>query len=685
MKLLFLQTMKKVPLKQKQKIKSASESSRHTWLWLALILLLTVLAYANAVNNDFIYQFDDDLYVTDNPDIKALTSHNLYRMFTTSYVGLYLPLTMLTYAVEYHFFGLDATAYHITNLLLHLINVWLVFLLILKIKPNTYVAALVALVFALHPMHVESVTWISERKDVLYLLFYLAAAIFYLRYIRKNSAGNYLITLGFFVLSLLSKTIAVSLPLLLLALDWYFGRSLTSRRVWLEKIPFFALSAVIGLLGIWFTSTAADTSTPDISWLHRPFIVADAVLMYLWKFLVPIQLKIYHYYPPTVSGVLPLRFYVSAATLLMLVVMVILLIKKSGNVKHDLILGLAIFVVPTLFILQIVPAGRAYAADRYTYFSYVGLAYVLAVSSWQIISTQNFSFRKWRNPLIIVLAVWLVMLVIMTRQRNTDWSDSITLFTDLIEKEPDRGHPYLIRGITWYQQGKMELALDDYNQSILRDTTDAKAFANRASVRGIKGDYAGALKDADRALRIQPGYASAINNRATAHFYLENYSQAVADYDALIAMDNAEAGNYRKKIMVLEKMADTAALIDSYQHLTRLEPDNYLNYAKAGELFYRQRNLKKAIHYFDEALRLDASQHVLLMLRANALFGMQRYEEALQDYARYAEITGDANAWYNAGQCCLKLERMDDACGYWEKAAIKNFVPALSRIREFCK
>ena len=677
--------MKKVPLKQKQKIKSASESSRHAWLWLALILLLTVLAYANAVNNDFIYQFDDDLYVTDNPDIKALTSHNLYRMFTTSYVGLYLPLTMLTYAVEYHFFGLDATAYHLTNLLLHLINVWLVFLLILKIKPNTYVAALVALVFALHPMHVESVTWISERKDVLYLLFYLAAAIFYLKYIRKNSAGNYLITLGFFVLSLLSKTIAVSLPLLLLALDWYFGRSLTSRRVWLEKIPFFALSAAIGLLGIWFTSTAADTSTPDISWLHRPFIVADAVLMYLWKFLVPVQFKIYHYYPPTASGVLPLRFYVSAAILLALTLSVFLLIKKSGNLKRDLILGLAIFVVPTLFILQIVPAGRAYAADRYTYFSYVGLAYVLAVSTRQIINTQKVSLRKWRNLLIIVLAIWLGMLGIVTRQRNTDWSDSIRLFTDLIQKKPDHGHPYLIRGITWYQQGKMELALDDYNQSILRDTTDAKAFANRASVRGIKGDYAGALRDADRALLIQPGHASAINNRATANFYLENYTQAVADYDALIAMDSLDGGNYQKKIMVLEKMADTAALITTYQRLMRLEPDNYLNYAKAGELFYRQKNLETAVHYFDKALRLDASQHVLLMLRANALFGMQHYEEALQDYARYAEITGDANAWYNAGQCSRKLERIEDACGYWEKAAEKNFAPALSRIREFCK
>ncbi|NCA85762.1 MAG: tetratricopeptide repeat protein [Clostridia bacterium] len=677
--------MKKVASRQQQKPKPLQKKSNRNWLWLALILLLTVLVYANAVDNDFIYQFDDDLYVTDNPDIKALTADNLYRMFTTSYVGLYLPLTMLTYAVEYHFFGLDATAYHLTNLLLHLINVWLVFLLIIKIKPNTYVAALVALVFALHPMHVESVAWISERKDVLYLLFYLAAAIFYLKYIRKNSAGNYLITLGFFVLSLLSKTIAVSLPLLLLALDWYFGRSLASRRVWIEKIPFFALSAAIGLLGIWFTSSAADTTTPDISWLHRPFIGADAVLMYLWKFLVPIQLKIYHYYPPTASGVLPLRFYVSAAILLSLLVAVILLIKKSGNLKRDLILGLAIFVVPTLFVLQIIPAGRAYAADRYTYFSYVGLAYMLAVSSWQIISTQKVSLRKWRTPLIIVMALWLMALGAITQQRNTDWSDSITLFTDLIQKDPDHGHPYLIRGITWYQQGKMELALTDYNQSILRDTTDAKAFANRASVRGIKGDYAGALRDANRALRIEPGYASAINNRATANFYLENYKQAVADYDALIAMDSSDAGNYRKKMMVLEKMADTAALIDSYQHLMRLEPDNYFNSAKAGELYYYQNKLETAIGYFDEALRRDASQHVLLMLRANALFGVQRFEEALKDYARYAEITGDANAWYNAGQCCLKLERIEAACEYWRKASEKNFAPALNRIKEFCR
>lgn len=677
--------MKKVVPKQKQKTEPAQKGSRRHWLWLALILLITVLAYANAVDNNFIYQFDDDLYVTDNPDIKALSAGNLYRMFTTSYVGLYLPLTMLSYAIEYHFFGLDAPAFHLTNLLLHLINVWLVFLLILKLKPNVYVASLVAFVFALHPMHVESVTWISERKDVLYLLFYLAAAIFYLKYIRKNSAGNYLITLGFFVLALLSKTIAVSLPLLLLALDWYCGRSLANWRVWIEKIPFFVLSAAVGLLGIWFTSTAADTTTPDISWLHRPFIVADAVLMYLWKFLVPLQLKIYHYYPPTASGMLPLRFYVSAAILMALLVAVILLIKKSGILKRDLIIGLAIFVVPTLFILQIVPAGRAYAADRYTYFSYIGLTYMLAVSTWQIITTQKINLRKWRTPLIIVLAVWLAMLTIVTRQRNKDWSDSITLFTDLINKEPNRGHPYLIRGITWLQKGDLTKALDDYNQSILRDTTDAKAFGNRASARGMSGDYAGALKDADRALQIEPGFASAINNRATANFYLGNYIQAVADYDALIAIDSSDASNYQKKLMVLEKAADTAALIDTYTHLMRMEPNNYFNFAKAGELYYYQNKMEKAIGYFDEAIRLDATQHVLLMLRANALFSVQRFEEALKDYVHYAEITGDANAWYNAGQCCLKLGRMEDACGYWEKAALKNFAPALQQMRGYCR
>ena len=128
--------MKKVVPKQKQKTEPAQKGSRRHWLWLALILLITVLAYANAVDNDFIYQFDDDLYVTDNPDIKALSAGNLYRMFTTSYVGLYLPLTMLSYAIEYHFFGLDAPAFHLTNLLLHLINVWLVFLLILIYKYN---------------------------------------------------------------------------------------------------------------------------------------------------------------------------------------------------------------------------------------------------------------------------------------------------------------------------------------------------------------------------------------------------------------------------------------------------------------------------------------------------------------------------------------------------------------------
>jgi len=149
------------------------------------------------------------------------------------------------------------------------------------------------MVFAVHPLHVESVTWISERKDVLYVLFYLAGLITYLKYTRRPSFKNYLLTLLFFILSLFSKTVAVSFPLFLVAFDWYRGRQIFNIKVILEKVPFFALSLFFGLLGIYFTSSVEDYTTPVIDWVHRPFIVSDAIMIYLTKFFAPVNLMIY--------------------------------------------------------------------------------------------------------------------------------------------------------------------------------------------------------------------------------------------------------------------------------------------------------------------------------------------------------------------------------------------------------
>ncbi len=678
--------MKKKNNKQKRKTIGQSDGKTINKLFFLVgILVLTIIVYSNSINNDFTYQFDDDLYVTNNADIKALTIENISRVFSKSYVGLYLPLTMLTFMVEFSMFELDPMPYHVTNLILHLIGTVLVFLLTYKIKPNVYIASVVTFVFAIHPMHVESVSWISERKDVLYAIFYLSGLIAYLNFLKNRSAKNYLLTVLFFVLSLFSKAVAVSFPLFLVAFDWYNGRKLLNVKLILEKIPFFALSLTFGLVGIYFTSTAADTSTPDIALMYRPFIVSDAIMIYLYKFIVPFKLMIYYYYPEVSTGKLASGFYISSAILVLIFVTTIIWVIKAGEKKRDLILGLLFFIIPTFFILQLIPAGRAYAAERYTYLSYIGLAYIFAIFTNDVIRNKSQNFISLRATLIGVIVFFAAGFSYLTWDRNKDWTDSLTIFTDLIEKNPEHGHPYLIRGITYVQFGKNKLALQDYNKSILLNPHSAKALANRSSTKGMLGDLEGALDDANRSLKIRPGYTNALNNRATAYFFSKDYESALADYTTLLAKDSLKVDLYRKRIMVLEKLDRRDELLNDYLTLTRLLPANHSYFAKVGEIFYHQNKNQEAVEYINRSIQLKPTYYQPLFIRGNAYFKLGEYSKALSDFSRYAEITKEPDSYYNSGMCFLKLNKIEDACKLWGKARELGHKDAPARIEQYCR
>lgn len=676
--------MKQTKLNKKKQSKAGKADLWKYWP-LAIILILTVVVYANSIDNDFAYQFDDDLYITNNPDIKDLSMDQIRLVFTKSYVGLYLPLTMLSYMIEYSMFGLDPSGYHITNLLLHLACIVLVFLLIYKIKPNIYLASVVAGVFALHPMHVESVSWISERKDVLYAVFYLGGLIAYLNYIGKPSAKNYLLALLLFVFSLLSKTVAVSFPLLLVAFDWYKGRPLWSRKVILEKLPFFALSLVFGLVGIYFTSTGNDTSTPDIAWIHRPFIVATAMMIYLYKFIAPFDLMNYYYYPDTSAGSLPGHFYWLSAILVLIIVAALIWIIKSKKHQRDLLLGWAFFIIPTFFILQIIPAGRAFAAERYTYLSYIGLAWIFGIVTMDKIADASVKNTSLRATLIAIVIFFVLGFSFLSWERNKDWQDSMTLFGDLVRKNPDHGHPYLIRGITHVQFGRHQAALDDYNQSIALDSTSAKAWGNRSSVRGILGDYQGALADANTALRLLPDDENALNNRATAYFFLQDFDNALADYNRLIAKKPWSADLLRKRIAVLSKANRTEDLLHDYLLLSKMEPTNHVNFAMAGEIYYHLDSTARAIEYLSQAMRLKPNYTEPLFLRGNAYFRLGDYTNAAADFERSARARNNADAYYNWGQSLRMQNQMEAACQAWQKAKDLGHADAQKRLSELCR
>ncbi|MDH4197222.1 MAG: hypothetical protein OEW05_07445, partial [Candidatus Aminicenantes bacterium] len=333
------------------------ESGRWNGLILALILVLTAAVFSNSLRNEFIDELDDDIYIVNNTAVKDLSAAGLKTILTTFVAGNYHPLTMLSYAVEYRLFGLDPHAYHRTNRLLHGLNTALVFALVWSLWRRRAAAVLAALLFAVHPLRVESVSWISERKDVLYAFFFLAALLAYVSYMKdRTKRGRLAGAFVLFLLSLLSKPMAVTFPVVLLLIDVYLQRKL-DRRAWLEKVPFFILAVVFGALTL--TTQDPGSTLQEMAgrygFFERLFFPFYALAFYLAKLFVPTGLSAYHYYPELVGGRLPWEYYAAPLALLMVGLLVI---RARGRLRRELIFGSLFFLVTISVTLQIIPAGR---------------------------------------------------------------------------------------------------------------------------------------------------------------------------------------------------------------------------------------------------------------------------------------------------------------------------------------
>ena len=234
--------------KQKGKTKVPKGNKRGIILSILLLSLIIIVVFTPCLKNGFT-NWDDDILVKNNPGIKILSGGNIVKIFTSFHFAHYHPLVLLSYSLEYGLFGLNPGVYHATNVLLHIINALLVFWLFYLLSSRVSVSLVTALFFAVHPLRVESVAWIAERKDVLYALFFLGGLIAHFYYTKRNSKKYYFLCLFLFLLSLLSKAMAVSFPFVLLVIDYGAGRKITGRTL-LEKAPFFALAVIFGIIAI---------------------------------------------------------------------------------------------------------------------------------------------------------------------------------------------------------------------------------------------------------------------------------------------------------------------------------------------------------------------------------------------------------------------------------------------------
>lgn len=449
------------------------------------------------------------------------------------------------------------------------------------------IAAITALLFAVHPMHVESVAWVSERKDVLYAFFYLLALCTYVKYAEAPKVKLYVTVFVFFLLSLLSKGMAVTLPLVLLAIDYYRGKKPFAKAI-LEKTPFLILSVVFGIVAIYaqHSTQAIEVSTTG-SYFDRILFGCYAMLTYLWKSIFPFSLSCFYDYPIKHNGYYPAVFYLAP----LIIVALAYLVYKPARKNKDIVFALLFFVFTIVVVLQLIPVGKAIVADRYTYIPYIGLFFLLG--KWIVSMVDSKS-----NNRIVLPAFAVIVLVFgwFTYQQCKVWKDSLTLWSGAIKNAPsavaycnrgqyymdannnddalndftrsielrDYAAAYLNRSSVYLKTGLIDKALDDCNKMISLWPDNAFAYNTQSECLTQKKDYTASVESADKAIQLKPDYDIAYYTKGNALSFLEKYDEAIDAYNKAIALNPQlkEAYNNRSAMYYVKKEY-TLALADA--------------------------------------------------------------------------------------------------------------------------
>lgn len=527
-------TKQKAIMKKKIQKKSNINTDRNTYLLLCLIIIISIVAYSQVFRFNFV-SLDDSANVLGNKQITSIDFTHIKEVFSKTYVQMYVPFTMISYMIDYFFAGkLNPVVFHFFNLLYHLLNIILVFVFIKKLTENKNSALIVSILFAVHPMNVEVVSWISTRSTLIFVGFGLLAMIFYLNYLEKNYNLRYLfISSIFFIFSLLSKSSLIVMPILLWAIDYYKGRKI-SKKLILDKIPFILLSLAFIIITVYVRGKDIMLNQETFSLIERLFFACYGLVFYIIKLFLPVNLSVVHPFPNTTAGWLPAVFYLSA----LVIPLIILMIFKSGKLKKDIIFGIIFFIANLLLVLQLIPYGYSVVSERYVYLPYLGLFLIIGQFIAKILDNSFEISRKIRSFIIPVLLLFIICLTVAAYYRTTVWKDPVALFDDAVSKQPGSHYAYYSRGVARSLFNDSRGAMSDYNKAIEINPKYAEAYAARGLLRDETNDISGALADYDKAIDLSPALIDTYYNRGNNKFKTKNFEGAIKDYDFVIKVDS---------------------------------------------------------------------------------------------------------------------------------------------------
>jgi len=539
------------------------------------IVALIWIVFGQTVGYDFVY-YDDRLYVSENPLVRAgLTLHGLARAFVDLRTNNWHPLTMMSHMVDCQIFGLNPAGHHFTNVLLHTIATLLLLFWLRSVTARFWPSAFVAALFAIHPLRVESVAWVAERKDVLSAVFFLLTLIAYTRYARVRSFGRYLTLLIAFACGLMAKPMLVTVPVILLLLDyWPLNRLTDLKSFWrllVEKISLFAFSAVSSVIALQL-QVHSPTSVGQLPFLWRLDNALVSYVTYIWQIVWPVGLAVFYPHPDD-----KLAFWQIALAVMFLIAITwtAFVLRKS---RPYLLVGWLWYLIMLLPVIGIIQVGLQAHADRYTYLPHIGLYIAL---TWLI---ADLSARLIRARQIIgaLGTAALVVLSLCAFQQTTSWRDTKTLWTHAIAVTKNNDVALTNLGALYMKPGEMDKALGYFEQALAIRSSSADRHYSM-SLALIHNSLGHALARSNRlgeaiehlreAVHLRPDYPDGHYNLATALFQQGNIDGAIREWRTMLTIRPNEPGAHTGLANALVQKGLLREAADHYEKALQSDPD----------------------------------------------------------------------------------------------------------------
>jgi Tfp pilus assembly protein PilF len=611
-------------------------STKTVLLVAAALIAVSLYIYAPALHYGFL-SYDDSPYVADNAQVRrGLTGAGVLWAFTTGHASNWHPVTWLSHMLDVQIFDMNAGGHHFTNLLLHIANSLLLFGLLYRITGTWRRSAMVAMLFAAHPLHVESVAWIAERKDVLSTLFWMLTMWAYVGYVKNPRPGRYLAVIAVFALGLMSKPMLVTLPLVLLLFDvWPLNRvrfEAGQKQLWIrmcrEKIPLFLLVAASSIATILAQSRGGAVQSFEAASLYQR--VSNALVSYvayLGQMLWPRELAAFYPYKP-------LSLWLAAISALGLIAVSVLVIRFSRG-RPFLFAGWFWYVITLVPVIGLIQVGGQARADRYTYIPLIG---VFIIAAWGI----PLIFERWRHRgigLQVAACIVICALAAGARSQVRYWESDLALWEHTVQATGDNYFARTNLGFALIDGGNLQAGIEQYNEALRINPNSAETRNALGTALSDQGKLDAAMEQYAAALRIRPGYADAHSNRGIA----------------------------------LARRGETQEAYKEFEKALEINPENPKIQYNFGFTLVNQGRPDEAISYFRKAVELKPGYAEAFFQMGNIFYGKGRLSEAEAEYNRAIQINPEyEDAHHNLGIILERQNRIDEAIIHFREALRVN-------------